>query len=143
MEVNYMKKILFTMMILFGISAFSSNSYETDLVGRMKVLEEKVQVKLDSGVTAEMHEGIAELSEAWEKELNTVVSVIYDFTELFPDVWVYAEGSTPSRTRLYQMKIVKYFDIVMRDFHLLCLLNGEWEEFRPKVNYEGFAIKRK
>jgi hypothetical protein len=31
----------------------------------------------------------------------------------------------------------------MRDFHLLCLLNGEWEEFRPKVNYEGFAIKRK
>ena len=41
------------------------------------------------------------------------------------------------------MKIVKYFDIVMRDFHLLCLLNGEWEEFRPKVNYEGFAIKRK
>ena len=36
-----MKKILFTMMILFGIPAFSSNSYETDLVGRMKVLEEK------------------------------------------------------------------------------------------------------
>ena len=36
-----MKKFLFTMMILFGISAFSSNSYETDLVGRMKVLEEK------------------------------------------------------------------------------------------------------
>ena len=71
-----MKKFLFTMMILFGISAFSSNSYETDLVGRMKVLEEKVQVKLDSGVTADMHEGIAELSEAWENELNTVYSLL-------------------------------------------------------------------
>ena len=73
-----MKKFLFTMMILFGISAFSSNSYETDLVGRMKVLEEKVQVKLDTGTTADMREGIAELSEAWENELNTVYSLLME-----------------------------------------------------------------
>ena len=66
------------MMILLGISAFSSNSYETDLVGRMKVLEEKAQVKLDSGVTADMHEGMAELSEAWEKELNAVYSLLME-----------------------------------------------------------------
>ena len=71
-----MKKFLVIIMLLFGVSAFSSNSYETDLVGRMKVLEEKVQVKLDSGVTADMHEGIAELSEAWENELNTVYSLL-------------------------------------------------------------------
>ena len=71
-----MKKFLVIIMVLFGVSAFSSNSYETDLVGRMKVLEEKAQVKLDSGVTAEMREGIAELSEAWEKELNTVYSLL-------------------------------------------------------------------
>ena len=71
-----MKKFLVIIMVLFGVSAFSSNSYETDLVGRMKVLEEKVQVKLDSGVTADMHEGIAELSEAWENELNTVYSLL-------------------------------------------------------------------
>ena len=73
-----MKKFLFTMMILFGISAFSSNSYETDLVGRMKVLEEKAQVKLDTGTTADMREGIAELSEAWENELNTVYSLLME-----------------------------------------------------------------
>ena len=71
-----MKKFLVIIMLLFGVSAFSSNSYETDLVGRMKVLEEKVQVKLDSGVTADMHEGIAKLSEAWENELNTVYSLL-------------------------------------------------------------------
>ena len=73
-----MKKFLVIIMVLFGVSAFSSNSYETDLVGRMKVLEEKAQVKLDSGVTAEMREGIAELSEAWEKELNTVYSILME-----------------------------------------------------------------
>ena len=73
-----MKKFLVIIMLLFGVSAFSSNSYETDLVGRMKVLEEKAQVKLDSGVTADMHEGMAELSEAWEKELNTVYSLLME-----------------------------------------------------------------
>ena len=73
-----MKKFLFTMMILFGISAFSSNSYETDLVGRMKVLEEKVQTKLDSGVTADMREATTELSETWENELNTVYSLLME-----------------------------------------------------------------
>ena len=78
MEANYIKKFLFTMMILFGISAFSSNSYETDLVGRMKVLEEKVQTKLDSGVTADMREATTELSETWENELNTVYSLLME-----------------------------------------------------------------
>ena len=73
-----MKKFLFTMMILFGISAFSSNSYETDLVGRMKVLEEKAQTKLDSGVTADMREATTELSETWENELNTVYSLLME-----------------------------------------------------------------
>ena len=73
-----MKKFLFTMMILLGISAFSSNSYETDLVGRMKVLEEKVQTKLDSGVTADMREATTELSETWENELNTVYSLLME-----------------------------------------------------------------
>ena len=36
-----MKKFLVIIMLLFGVSAFSSNSYEKDLVGRMKVLERK------------------------------------------------------------------------------------------------------
>ena len=73
-----MKKIVFTMMILLGIPAFSSNSYETDLVGRMKVLEEKAQIKLDSGVTADMSNATTELSEAWENELNTVYSLLME-----------------------------------------------------------------
>ena len=73
-----MKKFLVIIMVLFGVSVFSSNSYETDLVGRMKVLEEKAQVKLDTGTTADMREGIAELSEAWENELNTVYSLLME-----------------------------------------------------------------
>ena len=44
----------------------------------MKVLEEKAQVKLDSGVTADMREGMAELSEGWENELNTIYSLLME-----------------------------------------------------------------
>ena len=73
-----MKKFLVIIMLLFGVSAFSSNSYEKDLVGRMKVLEEKVQTKLDSGVTADMREATTELSETWENELNTVYSLLME-----------------------------------------------------------------
>ena len=73
-----MKKFIVIIMVLFGVSAFSSNSYETDLVGRMKVLEEKVQTKLDSGVTADMSNATTELSEAWENELNTVYSLLME-----------------------------------------------------------------
>lgn len=78
-----------------------------------------------------------------DKVLSTVVEIIYLFTDQFPDVWIYVEGSTPARTRLYQISIVKFFHIVKRDFELQALLENKWEEFRPNVNYQAFVIKRK
>ena len=36
-----------------------------------------------------------------EKVLATVVSAVYAFADKHSDVWVYATGSTSSRTRLY------------------------------------------
>jgi hypothetical protein len=32
---------------------------------------------------------------------------------------------------------------INEDFDLRCLLNGEWEEFNPSVDYQGFVVKRK
>ncbi|MFY8187393.1 MAG: DUF6934 family protein [Flavobacterium sp.] len=51
-----------------------------------------------------------------EKVLATVVSAVYAFTDLNPDAWVYATGSTDSRTRLYRMGINKYLSQVENDF---------------------------
>ena len=39
-----------------------------------------------------------------EKVLATVVSAIYAFADYYPDSWIYATGSTVSRTRLYGNK---------------------------------------
>ncbi len=51
-----------------------------------------------------------------EKVLATVVAAVYSFCDHFPDVWIYATGSTAARTRLYKMGINKYFDVVQADF---------------------------
>jgi hypothetical protein len=45
-----------------------------------------------------------------DKILATVAATVLEFTENFPDVIVYAKGSTPARTRLYQMGIISNWD---------------------------------
>ena len=94
-------------------------------------------------ITKELDDKVVSNNGDTEKVLGSVVAAIYAFTARYPDVWVYAEGSTPARTRLYQMNIVKYFEQITADFELQCLLNQEWEDFRFNVNYEAFVIKSK
>src|SRR5688572_18026618 len=45
-----------------------------------------------------------------DKILATVAAMVLEFTEHFPEVWVYAQGSTLARTRLYQMGIAAHWD---------------------------------
>ena len=53
-----------------------------------------------------------------EKVLVTVAYTVVQFTEYYPDAIMYAEGSTPSRTRLYQMGINKFWNEIEQDFNL-------------------------
>ena len=78
-----------------------------------------------------------------EKVLATVVATVYAFTDKYPNVWIYATGSTKSRTRLYRMGISKFLSEVNDDFEVLGELNDEWETFRRDVEYEGFLVRRK
>ena len=78
-----------------------------------------------------------------EKVLATVVATVYAFTDKYPDVWIYATGSTKSRTRLYRMGITKFISEVVDDFEVLGERNDEWENFEKNVEYEGFLVRRK
>ena len=78
-----------------------------------------------------------------EQVLATVVSAVYSFTEEENEAWVYATGSTKSRTRLYRMGITKYFDEVKQDFTVFGLRDGEWEEFTKEIEYTAFVVRRK
>lgn len=78
-----------------------------------------------------------------DKILATVATTVLDFTMRNPYASVYAEGATPSRTRLYQMGIRAYWSEISAEFHILGYKQGEWETFTPGHNYEAFLVTRK
>ena len=79
-----------------------------------------------------------------EKVLATVVSTVYAFLDDFPNAYIYAEGSTHSRNRLYRRGITKYLTEALEDFIIYGLLaNKEVELFNPNTDYVGFLIHRK
>jgi hypothetical protein len=78
-----------------------------------------------------------------EKVLATVVAAIFAFSDYYPNAWIYATGSTQSRTRLYQMGINKYFDIAETDFEIMGEYFNVWEIYRKGRQYQAFAVHRK
>ena len=79
-----------------------------------------------------------------EKVLATVAAIVVDFTTRFPDAIIYAEVSTPSRTRRYQMGINKLLDSIQYIYDVYGVNeNDTIEPFRKNVNYEAFLVKRK
>ncbi len=78
-----------------------------------------------------------------DKVLGTVVAALYTFLDKYPEVFVYATGSTPARTRLYRMGITRFYDEMIQDFNLYGRIAKEFYEFEIGVEYEGFLAQRK
>jgi len=75
--------------------------------------------------------------------LATVASTINLFCDRYGNHFIYAEGRTPVRTRLYQMSISRLWEEINENFQVLGFVNGDWEDFQHNVNYEAFLVKRK
>jgi hypothetical protein len=82
-------------------------------------------------------------NEDTEKILATIAAITSDFTTIYPDSLIALKGTTAARTRLYQMKIAKYFDEINLDLEIRGLYNDTWEHFRKNRNYDAFAVWRK
>jgi hypothetical protein len=78
-----------------------------------------------------------------EKVLATVAYTALDFTGQEPGAQIFVEGSTPARTRLYQMGIANNLLEISIYFLVYGFINGRWEKFRRGRNYEAFLIHRK
>lgn len=78
-----------------------------------------------------------------EKILATIAHIVLVFTEHFPDVMVYAQGSTPSRTRLYQIGITNNFDEIAPILNVYGFSDAGWLPFEKGLNYEAFLVSRK
>lgn len=78
-----------------------------------------------------------------ELVLATIVSAVYLFTVYHPQAWIHAEGSTESRTRLYQMGIARHRETAIFEFHILAKTPNHWEAFAPGKNYLAFLVFRR
>ena len=78
-----------------------------------------------------------------EKVLATVVAAVYAFLDSYPTAYVYAQGSTKARTRLYRMGINRFYEDIQRDFYLYGRIDEDFWYFEPSIEYEGFLAQRK
>ena len=79
-----------------------------------------------------------------KKILATVAATVIEFTQHFPDVMVYAKGSTPARTRLYQIGISSNWEEIDALLYVYGYeQNKGWQMFRKNTTYEAFLVKRK
>ena len=78
-----------------------------------------------------------------DKILATIAETVLEFSQHFPDVWIYAQGSTPSRTRLYQIGITTHWSKIEPLLYVFGYPDGQWQPFRKSINYEAFIVSRK
>ncbi len=93
--------------------------------------------------TGEISDLIATNNADTEKVLVTIAVIADDFTKKHPGTIIAIQGSTKSRTRLYQINIAKYWSEINKLFVVLGLLNETWESFEKGNNYEAFAAYRR
>ncbi|MBC7568652.1 MAG: hypothetical protein H7319_02820 [Spirosoma sp.] len=79
-----------------------------------------------------------------DKVLRTVALSVLKFLNAYPTVAVYAEGSTKSRIREYQMSLSRSYDELVENYVIHGLLkDGSWSLFERNINYYAFVVYRR
>jgi hypothetical protein len=74
--------------------------------------------------------------------IATVITILERFLASNPGQKIYFAGSTPARTRLYQIAISQVFD-PESDLSIEGYVDGQWIDFEPNICFEGFLVKKK
>lgn len=78
-----------------------------------------------------------------DRVLATVANTIHEFSNHCGNHLIFATGSTPARTRLYQISMSKLLDEILRDFDIYGITNNLVSRFKKNVNYTAFLVRRK
>jgi hypothetical protein len=78
-----------------------------------------------------------------DKVLATVAATVLDFMAYHSGAVLFAEGSSPARTRLYQIGIHSNWHAISPSFDVLGFTTKGWEPLAPNKNYKAFALKAK
>ncbi|MEO7214436.1 hypothetical protein [Mucilaginibacter sp.] len=93
--------------------------------------------------TGLMNDSVTSNNEDRDIVLATVANTVSAFCDHHGDHFIYAKGSTPVRTRLYQMGINGIIDEISVDFNVYGVIGDTAYVFEKNVNYEAFLVKRK
>jgi hypothetical protein len=77
------------------------------------------------------------------KILATVVNVVGEYTEEYPDRWIFFSGSTNERTRLYRMAVGLNLKELSAEFEIYGYADGQIVPFTKNLKIDGFLVKRK
>jgi hypothetical protein len=77
-----------------------------------------------------------------EKVLATIAATAMEFTHTTRKCRLIVRGSTPARTRLYQMKIAAYHPEISILFDIQGYSGAQWERFKTGKNYLSFQFER-
>ncbi|MCF0050926.1 hypothetical protein LXM25_12710 [Dyadobacter sp. LJ53] len=75
--------------------------------------------------------------------LATVIRIIQDFLSSNEDKLVYFQGSTPSRTRMYQIILTKEMANWEEKFTVYGVIDGEMMPFKIDFRFDAFIIQLK
>jgi len=97
---------------------------------------------IDQG-NGEINDRVNSNNEDRDVVLATVANTIHDFSDKYGNSLIFAIGSTPARTRLYQIGLSGLLNEVQHYFELWGYNNDNWQEFERNINYEAFLVKRR
>lgn len=78
-----------------------------------------------------------------ELVLATIAATVDIFFEAYSDAWIFFEGSTETRTRLYRMAISRHLEELRHKYEIFGLIGSSPQPFRNGVKYEAFLICKK
>ena len=73
----------------------------------------------------------------------TLILIVLEFTEHFPQFPVYAEGNSKARNRLFQMCINSHWIRLKKHLNIYGCDGKTWKTFNNSENFEAFSAKRK
>jgi hypothetical protein len=117
------------------------------LVAYTKIQDDPIMYNLAFGdenpKTRLLDDSVKSNNEDRDKVLATVANTIINFSDHYGNHLIYATGSSPARTRLYQMSIAAMIDKINKDFDVYGVKDLVAYPFQKNVNYDAFVVKRK
>jgi len=78
-----------------------------------------------------------------DRVLATVASTVLDFIVHHPGAAILVIGATSSRTRLYQIGLMLYWNDIIPLFDIIGYADGKWLVVQKGKNYTAFLLKAK